>query len=373
MSTTQAVNEQRSTKSQLQSSALVQMSGAGTGMESASTMAGMHGMMAQGNDAVRGAYGGLPGILQLSSHGQKGKSGGTGPLTTIQMDGKGGKSDDDAPAAAQMDGKGGKSDDDAPAAAQMDGKGGKSDDDARAAAAASVDPGPQLDFIAQASKNSDWAELLTRLAKPENAALNNDAFKLKCAKYVVAMGSGDAAQIQAAGEVVTSDMQKSGAFALPDGKGHFWSGTKDNAKEAAGAEGGKVLETTTAGALFDGLGFGVEKKDWFAKLGPLWNSLSRNYAKGVSGNVKIHQYVGLCKGNIFDTVEYPVLQDLIKDGIVSDMTFMIYYNSGPVDKAVRKHHTTLDKQKDISKLTQYERGKEPNGGYPPDKKPGDTW
>lgn len=339
MSTTQAVNEQRSTESQLQSSAPVQMSGAGTGMESASTMAGMHGMMAQGNDAVRGAYGGLPGILQLSSHGQKGKSGGTGPLTTIQMDGKGGKSDQDAPAAA----------------------------------AASVDPGPQLDFIAQASKNPDWAQLLTRLAKPENAALNNDAFKLKCAKYVVAMGSGDAAQIQAAGEVVTSDMQKSGAFASPEGKGHFWSGTKDNAKEAAGAEGGKVLETTTAGALFDGLGFGVEKKDWFAKLGPLWNSLSRNYAKGVSGNVKIHQYVGLCKGNIFDTVEYPVLQDLIKDGIVSDMTFMIYYNSGPVDKAVRKHHTTLDKQKDISKLTQYERGKEPNGGYPPDKKPGDTW
>lgn len=340
MSTTQAVNEQRSTETQLQSSAPVQMSGAGTGVETASTMAGIHGMMSQGNAAVRDAYGGLPGILQLSSHGQKGKSAGAGPLTNIQLDVKG-KGDDAA------------------------GPGG--------AAPATVEPGAKLDFMAEAAKNADWGTLMTRLALPENAQLNNDAFKLKCAEYVVAMKSGDEARIKALSEAVTGEMKKVQAFSSPEGKGHFWSGVKDNAKEAAKQEGGKVLESTTAGALFDGLGFGVEKKDWSAQLGPLWISLSRNYAQGVSGNVKIHQYVGLCQGNIFDTVEWPALQQLIKDGIVTDMTFMIYYNSGPEASPVRKKHTTLEGQKDISQLTRFERGKEPNKGYPPDKQIGETW
>lgn len=380
--------------------------GAGAGMMEGDFSAFALSPMAIGMGGLqtRQAYGGLDGILQKSTANLGNR---TSSRDALQLELKSGRSIGEgkvgssltAPKGIQLSSL---------KAVQLDDKALAGDGGTGAKASAEVKADEAPDFLGKAQKLPDWDTLLKRMD-----SLFPDADKTPLinasAKYVVTMQVENAAASTAAANEVTAELQKLKAFKTNKDGGHFWSGVKGAAAEAASKQGtedaaneapsatanapapaanakanddttkkgiGKVLETTDAGSLFDGLGFGTTKENWRAQLGPLWNELSRNYAQGVRGTVHVHQYVGVNTENIFSTVEWPALQELIKSGKVKDMTFYIYYNCGPKPAngtPNRKLHHVLANQTDLSNLVKFPLRGEPNGGYPPGVNQGAEW
>lgn len=337
-----------------------------------------------GGIQTRSAFGGMPGIQLKSSSGLSSSG-----AEAFQQAAKSGKEGGDGLKGLQFS---------KTSAVQLDEKPLASDGSTGAKASSEIKADEAPSFLDKAAKLPDWDKLLKR-ADDLFPELDKSGLISAAARYVVTMDAANAEEQTNAARELTQELVKLNAFKTNKDGGHFWSGVKDQAADASKKQGtaedqtstakksdtvnagnnksmGNVLESTGGGSLFDGLSFGVSKEDWRSRLGNLWNELSRSYAKGVRGTVHIHQYVGVNTENIFSTIEWPALQELIDAGKVKDMTFYIYYNHGPrpaKGNPNRKLHHVIPNQKDLSNLVKFPLKGEPNGGYPPGLAEGAEW
>ena len=99
----------------------------------------------------------------------------------------------------------------------------------------------------------------------------------------------------------------------------FWSGNKQGAMDYAANNNRTMLEQTPGGQVFDGWNsLSKVLPDWDAgknQAKPLWEALSKQYANGAEGSVKYVHPDGYI-GNVFKTIEQPILLDKIGKGIV---------------------------------------------------------
>jgi RHS repeat-associated protein len=99
----------------------------------------------------------------------------------------------------------------------------------------------------------------------------------------------------------------------------FWSGgnlAKTAAADFAKATGGKTLEMTFTGKAMNGVSPFLPR----SVSGPIWNSLSRSFAKGASGSANFFTTpAGPRAGSIWSTIEKPIL-DQKKIPITTNVT-----------------------------------------------------
>jgi hypothetical protein len=98
--------------------------------------------------------------------------------------------------------------------------------------------------------------------------------------------------VDAVRDKIFAQIPKKGSKPKKD-KGHLYSGriggskAKVTAETAAGAEGGRTLEKTHIGALFDNVDWGG-LLDWDSQALLWWKSISAQYAKSLKGKVTVH-------------------------------------------------------------------------------------
>jgi hypothetical protein len=194
-----------------------------------------------------------------------------------------------------------------------------------------VKPGTDVDVVAEAAKNPDWATLTARLT---DRGLNNPEMVKLCAEYVLAMTANQEAKAKYLLTLINNKLSDVKAFDRRVGddknkdytdKFSLWSGAKQQAEKYADDTGGVSLERSVAGSLFDGLNFGASWSNGVLKH--QWNELSRLYASGIRGEVHIHQYRGVRTGSVFNQVEYPTIKDAIALGVVEPVIHL-YANWG---------------------------------------------
>jgi len=109
-------------------------------------------------------------------------------------------------------------------------------------------------------------------------------------------------------------------FTAPDNGSVFWSGGSGAMKESqnyANSIGGKTLEMTKGGKIFDGWDYPSKLfPQWFSGVDPdnpigqrgLWEAISAEFANSAKGKVTAVQAVGKdLKGTIWQEIEEPLL------------------------------------------------------------------
>lgn len=222
-----------------------------------------------------------------------------------------------------------------------------------------------------------WGQFKSKLNLRQYQGLKTPAFIEIVAEYVwYGYNCSDQNVKRQKADALNAYMRSQGDMLHTDENGaFFWSGVgQDNAADMARNEGGRTLEMTIAGSLFNGLAFGTAGyADWIAKLGPLWDSLSNHVAQGMSGKVTAYQYVGLRTGSVFDREEFPVIKDLIDDGIVSELEARLFYQHPDETGGSKRFHHTISGPAAIEATRWADYRNPPNGGYPPGVAPGTRW
>lgn len=111
------------------------------------------------------------------------------------------------------------------------------------------------------------------------------------------------------GTGLASNALKRGAIAGSEGGRVFWSGgdvAKNAAMDFAKSNGMQTLEMTTGGRIMNSVSPFLPR----SVSGPIWDSLSGNFAKGASGNINVFQNAaGVSVESTWKRIEYPKLKD----------------------------------------------------------------
>jgi hypothetical protein len=105
---------------------------------------------------------------------------------------------------------------------------------------------------------------------------------------------------------------------------NLWSKTNRHMPtEKANASGGITLEGSLAGALFDGLDFGVDY-DTSDLLKAQWKQVSLNFVKNAKGTVTAHMLIGVNQKSVLYNTEAEVIGKKLESGEVTAVVLHYY-------------------------------------------------
>jgi hypothetical protein len=133
------------------------------------------------------------------------------------------------------------------------------------------------------------------------------------------LGMDSSQTVQAFDALMDGDYVKMASYfdsSTPVDKAFFWSGCKETAAKEAASVGGKTLEMTQAGLMFDNWETFNNLYDNWRLSGPVWETLSSQYAEGARGLVT-RFYTESAKGVIWNTIELPKLIENSDKGLVT--------------------------------------------------------
>lgn len=121
-------------------------------------------------------------------------------------------------------------------------------------------------------------------------------------------------------------------FSTQEDKAVFWSKDKNGASEYAKSIGGKIMEHTQGGQIFDNWNMLNEMyPEWSEGSNPqneIWKSISKRYANNTTGVVKYYNPTNEL-GNVWKNVEYPILRERLKKDLIDGI---LYLNPNSIKK-----------------------------------------